>query len=526
VRTSLPRVILFACVLLLAASTGVNAATTDSVVGVSSLRERDIAPHDLHARSERPNIVLILTDDQNPGSTSAMPELQRQIVRRGVSFPNALATTPTCCPARATLFTGTYPQTNSIWTNWLPYGGWELFHQLGWDDKTFGLELDQAGYYTAYIGRYMNGFALAGNRERLTGSRDYIPPGWDFWTSFGIPSDAHEGEHQGYYEYWLMSRQSPSSPVTYEFRGSEPQDYSTDVFNDQAVQVVSQAPRDQPLLLVQSVWAPHKPYIPAPAHAQAPVKVDVPKDINDVAGKPPWIEAQEPLSRASVKQVLTKQARTLLSVDEGIAAIVDALGKSGRLRNTLFIFASDNGLVQGRFRIDHKKNYPYAAPIPIIMRWDKASPRSGITPASANPGLVTLADIYPTILDAAGLPAPDGLEGRSLLSRDAGPSEVLLSAWRNRDPSYETEMPAYCGLRTLRWLYVRYSTGFEELYDVVRDPLSRRNLINDRPATTELTLLRENTRERCSPTPPNFTWSKSPQSGSRSREDVREWRVE
>ena len=504
-RKSVPALVVLALISTLAVVTGPSGGITASAAPYPSI---DITPVQQRAPSERPNVVLILTDDQNPGSAMRMPTLQNQIARKGVDFTRALATTPTCCPARATLFTGTYPQTNGVWTNWLPHGGWELFHQLGWDDKTFAHALDQAGYFTAYVGRYMNGYAMAGTREALTGSRDYIPPGWDYWTSFGIPSDNYEGQHQGYYDYWLMSRSSPASEVEYTYRGREPRDYSTDVFNEVAVEAIQRAPRDEPLLLVQSVWAPHKPFVPGPRHAETPVTVDVPRDINDVKGKPPWITAQAPLKRAVIKRVLTNQARALLSVDDGISAITEALRDTGRLSNTLFIFVSDNGLVQGRFRIDYKKNYPYAAPIPLMMRWDDAPPEYDLTPGAVDDRLTTLADIYPTLLEAAGLPLPAGSEGQSLLSRDSGPSEVLLSAWRNRDANNKTEMPPYCGLQTERWLYVRYSTGFEELYDLRRDSALMRNLVTDRGRSSELAQMRRSTREKCSPAPPDFRWSK------------------
>ena len=142
-----------------------------------------------------------------------------------------------------------------------------------------------------------------------------------------------------------------------------------------------------------------------------------------------------------------------------------------------------------------------------MMRWDDAPREYAFTPGAVDDRLTTLADIYPTILEAAGLPLPAGSEGQSLLSRDSGPSQVLLSAWRNRDANNKTEMPPYCGLQTERWLYVRYSTGFEELYDLRRDSALMRNLATDRGRSGELAQMRRSTREKCSPTPPDFNWS-------------------
>lgn len=505
-RKSVPLLLVVALAATVGTWASPNTETSASTTGAGPDTSRQEHMHHPRAEDARPNIVLILTDDQNPQSASGMPVLQSEIGSKGVRFTNAVSTTPTCCPSRATLFTGTYPQTNGVWTNWLPHGGWEVFHQLGWDDRTFAVELDNLGYFTAHVGRYMNGYAIAGTREALTGSRDYIPPGWDYWTSFGTPSDGHAGQHQGYYDYWLMSRPGPESPVTYTFRGREPRDYSTDVFNEAAVEVVQQAPRGEPLLLVQSVWAPHKPYTPGPRHVDSQVEVDAPMDINNVAGKPPWIVAQEPLRRSPIKRVLTNQARALLSVDDGIRAITEALADTGRLHNTMFIFVSDNGLVQGRFRIDSKKNFPYAAPIPLMIRWDNAPDDFDLTPGRIDGRLTTLADVYSTILQAVRAPFPASTEGQPLLSRGPGRSEVLLSAWGNRDADANIAMPPYCGLRTKRWLYVRYSRGFEELYDLKFDPALLRNLAGDRHRSNALAELRRSTREKCSPAPPDFTW--------------------
>lgn len=458
-----------------------------------------------------PNVVIIWTDDQAPSLTQNMKTVEAELMAKGVTFTNAHSTTPTCCPSRASLLTGGLSQTTGIWSNWLPDGGWELFHRLGWEDRTIAQQFDAAGYATAYVGKYLNGYGLAATRDATTGDMDYVPPGWDSWHTFAKPTPQSEGRHQGYYDYWLMDRADKQSEPTYTYYGNETEDYSTDVLSARAVDVVESTPQDTPLFLISTVFAPHKPYTVPLRHQNVwnRVKITLPEGIGDTTGKPPWVQARKTVGRADAAYLAREQARTLLSADEGIADLIDSLERTGRLSNTLLVFGSDNGLTMGQFNILGMKNYPYASPIPLVMRWDDAPAGSVLaTRGTQDSRLVAIPDITATALAAAGLDWDAPPDGISLLSRSRKHSSLILSAAANRtgDGDGATTMPAYCARRTARWLYVRYAGGFEELYDVRSDPGLLANLAGEKDSAKQLGRQRKATRQDCSPAPTNFTW--------------------
>ncbi|MFM9135156.1 MAG: sulfatase-like hydrolase/transferase, partial [bacterium] len=180
----------------------------------------------------KPNVIVILTDDQRAGTVAGMPFTTSYLRDRGIEFTNAHSPTSTCCPARSTFLTGNHAPKTGVWTNWQPYGGWAGFHPL--EESTLALSLQEAGYRTGLVGKYLNGYADPRARVATTGDANYVPPGWDEWHTFGVPASVKDPDvirlsDQGYYEYWLMSRGMNSAQPTYAFHGSKPRDYSTDV---------------------------------------------------------------------------------------------------------------------------------------------------------------------------------------------------------------------------------------------------------------------------------------------------------
>ena len=120
------------------------------------------------ARSEKPNIVFVLTDDMRKDDLRFVPETRRLVGNRGMEFENAFVTFAMCCPSRASILTGLYPHNHRVFTNEPPEGGEPGFRHL--DNSTLATWIDDAGYRTALIGKYFNGY-----------SGTYKPPGWDVW---------------------------------------------------------------------------------------------------------------------------------------------------------------------------------------------------------------------------------------------------------------------------------------------------------------------------------------------------------
>ena len=131
------------------------------------------------APGRRPNIVLIVLDDLDSTVVTQLPEYQDLVAGRGATFANFFVTTPLCAPSRASLLRGQYAHNHGMLTNNVPTGGFLTFHLLGREESTIATWLHDAGYHTALIGKYLNGFP----RDV---SQRYVPPGWDEW--FGVTS--------------------------------------------------------------------------------------------------------------------------------------------------------------------------------------------------------------------------------------------------------------------------------------------------------------------------------------------------
>ena len=131
------------------------------------------APSEETTASERPNVLLVVTDDQPATTVRHMPELQKLVGERGVSFERAYLSDPLCCPSRATILTGKYTHNHNVTNNHHRKGGARKFREEGLHRDTIGTRLDEAGYTTGYFGKWMNGY-----------DGGYVPPGWDRWFAF------------------------------------------------------------------------------------------------------------------------------------------------------------------------------------------------------------------------------------------------------------------------------------------------------------------------------------------------------
>ncbi len=189
--------------------------------------------HPASARSEAkatlPNIVLILTDDErwDRPDFPTLPNVESSLVEHGVTFSNGFVVNSLCCPSRASILTGQYSHSTLVYDNGGQYGGFRSFHQ---DSSTIATWLHAAGYRTALLGKYLNGY-----------NKLYIPPGWDHWNAFkGAPSGG------AYYNYDL----NDDGLVVHH--GSSDADYSTDVLASDADSFIRGTDPSQPLLAPRS----------------------------------------------------------------------------------------------------------------------------------------------------------------------------------------------------------------------------------------------------------------------------------
>jgi len=425
-----------------------------------------------------PDIVLIVSDDQRWDSLWAMPVLTERLAGAGVTFPDAFVTNPLCCPSRASILTGNYSHTHLVYRQAPPFGRFEWFD----DRSTLATWLQDAGYRTGLFGKYLDGYQHAA----VTG---YVPPGWDRWVAF---------VHSAQVDYGLTI-----DGEVHEYHGVE--EHATEVLADQAVDFIDGA--NGPLFLEYAPSVPHAPAIPSPGDEDAFAGLEPARppsfDEADVSDKPAWVRALPRLTPeriAAIDEFRLNQYRSLLGLDRALGRILDALERNGRLGNTLIVFTSDNGILHGEHRWT-KKEAPYeeAIRVPLVMRWDAAGWDAG----AKMPGTLALnIDLAPTIADAAGVSHPPA-DGRSLLPVLAGDaswrSDFLVEHLKGTNP-----VPTYCAVRSERWMYVRYTTDEEELYDLDADPYELENLAGDPAKTQVLEARRARLRELCSPVPPGY----------------------
>jgi arylsulfatase A-like enzyme len=413
----------------------------------------------------KPNIVVIMTDDLDAGGTmDVMNTVRMKLKNKGVTFINSYVEFSTCCPSRATFLTGQNARNHHVLSSDpVSLGG---YIRLDGKDNTLPVWLKAAGYHTAHIGKYLNGYGTDVDPCP-------IPPGWDTWRGLRDP------ETYRYYGYKVV-REGCTPGATLS-----PDQYQTDYLADEAVSfITSRASSSQPFFLSWAPLAPHQGdertsngtllTTPAPRHkGMLPGALPLPGsyDEADVSDKPGFVRDQPQLSdadKADIQMLYQSRRESLLAVDEAIDRIIKALDATGKLSNTYIVFTSDNGFFQGEHRRPEQKLWVYenSIKVPLIIRGP------GVPAGKTRRQYVLNTDVAATILQWAGAVPGRTQDGRSL-------RPVLTSAtapWRSAflvEGLHDTyRMPAirFKAIHTDQFVYVEHTTGETELYDLVRDP--------------------------------------------------------
>jgi N-acetylglucosamine-6-sulfatase len=447
--------------------------------------------------SGAPNIIFIITDDQDARSVEYMPELKALLAEEGTTFGNAYVTHSLCCPSRASILRGQYTHNHRVLTNGggpyykghdpyytdydlapdnSPFGGFEKFHNRGYEESNVATWLKSGGYRTVLIGKYLNGYPKQPNSQSYPEGIQptYVPPGWDEW--YG-----HIEEGILYYNYRLNEN---GDIVSYS---DDEEDYETDVLARKAIEYVRRTADDpQPFFMYLAPNTPHDPFIPAPRHEEQFPGTKAPQSPSfnepDVSDKPSWLrERFLPLSSLQIAKIdIDYRARLqmLLAVDEMISDLVQALEEGGKLENTYIVFTSDNGWHQGEHRRSRGKGTAYEEDIrvPLIVRGP------GVPAGRTLSQLALNIDFAPTFAELAGVTVPSFVDGRSLvplLTGDASSASwrsTFLLEWWNEHIYHSYMVPSYKGLHTSDHVYVKYASGDRELYDLRADPYEVQNL--------------------------------------------------
>jgi len=417
----------------------------------------------------RPNIIFVLTDDQPPHTVAYMPTVKNVLLTQGVSFENGFLTTPLCCPSRASILSGEYVHNHKVYTNRYPMGGAPKFD----DVSTVAVWLQQAGYRTGYFGKYLNAYS---ELEPY----GVVPPGWSNWAAFLAKDtgDEDKGSLQYFFDFTISEN---GNEVKYPKKKNN---FSADVITIKAVDFVNEA-RDEPFFLFVSYYNPHSPYIWAPRHEETfrhewSWEQYRPPNFNeeDIRDKPDYIAELEPFSPEEVDITYKQILRSLLSVDDGVASLLNALDQTNLDEKTIIFYLTDNGLTAGDHRFGFTKNCPYEAciktPFIVYAPWKYVS--------RTDPSLVANIDLAPTFADLAGATVPESVDGTSLVPLLENPGvpwrdAILLEHWPTEE-GVGSIIPEFYAVRTLDWKYTEYVTGECELYDLSNDPYELQNLAN------------------------------------------------
>jgi len=426
----------------------------------------------------RPNVIFIFTDDQPYHTTQYMPTVRDVLMKDGITFENGFSTTPLCCPSRASILTGEYVHNHQVYTNTWPQGGAKKFN----DTSSYAVWLKDAGYRTAYLGKYLNDY------DSLE-PYGYVAKGWEEWDVF-LGKNLHADDDVGASQFYSDFSVSENGSVV-EYNGAKAV-FGADLITQKAVDYISDK-RDEPFMLTMAYYNPHSPYFWAERddpqfRMNGALKADPYRPPNfmeeDVSDKPQYLQDLHPISVEKIDISYKQILRSLLSVDDGVASVLAALDKTGLSEKTIIFFITDNGLTVGNHRLGLTKNCPYesCARIPFIVY----SP--AMFPARTDDHIVANIDLAPTFAELAGVTPPDNVNGTSLvpLLNDVNADwrdSILLEHWPTED-GIGSKIPEFYAVRTADWKYVEYSTGEKELYDLKNDPDELEN-VADKSEYTE-----------------------------------------
>ncbi len=474
-----------------------------SAVATATLEPGDNSPADANplAATARPNIVVIMTDDQRWDTLAtgvaakAMPTLASQVMAKGVTFTSGLTVNSWCCPSRTAFLTGQYSHSNGVYNNGGSYGGYPAFHKSA-EQRTIAVWLKNAGYRTGGFGKLLN---------QYDGTR---VAGFDQYSWFIKQSGSNEG---GAYANYQMATNSGTE--TYGSIGTNPAHYSSDVITRKSVAFIESTPTSQPLFLYAAYFAPHAPATPAPRDAGILSSLSFTAPPNhcesNVSDKPRWVRDLQVCTPGDARftHAMQTHLRPLQAVDDGLAEVVSALQATGRLTNTMFVWIGDNGYSRSEHRWTGKQAaFEEDIRLPMVVRYDAwTAARAGTSVQQ----LVLNIDLAPTIAEAAGVPIPATVDGRSLrplLDGSGGGWRTSVLAEHLQGSGDSDPVPTYCAIRTDRYKYVAYATHEEELYDLRADPYELSSRHADTTLAATKAQLRRDLQALCNPAPPGFAW--------------------
>jgi arylsulfatase A-like enzyme len=361
----------------------------------------------------RPNILLIVTDDQRAGTVaSMMPHTTERFVHRGTRFSEAFTTTPLCCPSRVSMLTGRYAHNHRV------FGNREEPNVLSAVQQSMMQRfLHDAGYWTGLVGKFLNNWP---------NERD--PAHFDRWKT--TPFVDYFGAEWNVNGSIRVIRQNSTTYIGGRaarfIRGSEQRDRI-------------------PWFLHVGFMAPHLPATVERRYRSAripPLHLNKAMRERNRTDKPPFVQERPLAAKELIARRRARQLRSLIAVDDQVERIMSTLDRLGETGRTLAIFVSDNGYLWGEHGL-FQKSTPYqpSARIPMAITWPGRVARG-----ATDDRLSAIIDLAPTVLSAARVRPPPALDGMNLFNRSMTRGRLLLefrqvdrSACRRGVPSSRSE---------------------------------------------------------------------------------------
>ena len=439
-----------------------------------------LGSHAAAADAGRPNVLLLMSDDLNNmlgcygDPLAKTPNLDR-LAARGVRFERAYCQFPLCGPSRNSLLTGLYPNSTGILRNA------ELFRQTIPAQISLPQAFRLQGYFAARIGKLYHY-----NVPNSIGTNGHDDPGsWELELNPAGVDRLEEEPHiftltPGQFGGTLSWYASPKSDS-----------YHTDgLMAADAEWVLERCAkqRQRPFFLAVGFYRPHTPYV-APRepyfgyYPEAQMRV-VQGVAEDQADLPPaaigsYKREQDKLTDDLRRQCLQAYYASISFMDAQVGRVLEALDRLGLADNTILVFTSDHGYHTGEHGLWQKLSlFEESARVPLLI----------VAPGTSRQGTVVespvgLIDVYPTLSELCQVPAPENLQGQSLVPmlKDAsapGRGWALSQVTRGGKPG--AKEPGFFGysLRTPRWRYTEWDEGRQgrELYDHRTDPRELTNL--------------------------------------------------
>ncbi|WP_435771136.1 sulfatase family protein [Nocardioides sp. SYSU DS0651] len=461
------------------------------------------------ALPDRPNVVVVMADDMRVDDLAFAPSLRRLVADHGVSFENSFSPFPLCCPARASFLTGQYAHNHKVLWHEPPFG-YGAFD----DSRTLATSLQEAGYRTGFIGKYLNRYGI--DPAKVTGapSYTYVPNGWTDWRA-AIENPGNAGFDGQTYDYYDTPF-NVNGVVDDTHEGV----YQSQVIGDFSVDMAGRfAAAGDPFFMYVNYVAPHhgEPVEPGDPHDLRDTRGDLVHVVTpsrpewvrgrydarvdrasgvavtgepvetDLADKPPVVQDRSRLIGGDVavalREATRQRAESIHVMDLHIARLVRELKRSGEWDDTVFVFTSDNGMLMGEHGLSMTKVRAYepSLRVPLLVTGP------GLRDPQQRYDPVSTVDLTATILDLARARAPHPADGQSrlpsLVAGDRGwTTPIVTEAVRTSegdDPAFRDRRTTI-GLRVSQYSYTRYRDGSGELYDLVADPRQDRNVYGSR----------------------------------------------